>query len=266
MFRCDSEGNADEAGAAAYVYAEGGYSALGGENYAQISVRSCDSGGNYSDVTELHSGIGMVLWDGQLSAQQTYQVELRCTDRLGNAAVVTVMIPTDEVFFHGRTGGKGAAFGKYAETDNLLDVEWNLKTGGDLTVAGGITIGGKALWDYLMPVGYIYTSADPTSPEELFGGTWEPLKDVFLLAAGDVYPADSAGGAARVTLTEEQMPEHIHPVHSRTIYSKDGSSNGLCILLYGSETEHAGMYPAGGSQPHENMPPYVAKYMWQRVA
>ena len=46
------------------------------------------------------------------------------------------------------------------------------------------------------PVGAVYISTSDTNPETLFGfGTWERIKDVFLLAAGDTYPAASSGGA-----------------------------------------------------------------------
>ena len=38
-----------------------------------------------------------------------------------------------------------------------------------------LTVDGKSLLDWLHPVGSIYTSTDPTSPEELFGGTWESI-------------------------------------------------------------------------------------------
>lgn len=38
-----------------------------------------------------------------------------------------------------------------------------------------LTVDGKSLLDWLHPIGSIYTSTDPTSPEELFGGTWESI-------------------------------------------------------------------------------------------
>ena len=48
----------------------------------------------------------------------------------------------------------------------------------------------------IYPVGSIYMSVNATSPASLFGGTWEQLKDRFLLAAGDTYAAGSTGGEA----------------------------------------------------------------------
>ena len=40
----------------------------------------------------------------------------------------------------------------------------------------------------IYPVGAIFISTDSTSPATLFGGTWERIKDTFLLAAGSTMP------------------------------------------------------------------------------
>ena len=60
------------------------------------------------------------------------------------------------------------------------------------------------------PVGSIYMSVSSTSPATLFGGTWEQLKDRFLLGAGTSYSAGATGGAATHTLTSSEMPSHTH--------------------------------------------------------
>ena len=60
------------------------------------------------------------------------------------------------------------------------------------------------------PVGSIYTSTKPTDPHELFGGTWEPIQDVFLYCAGPKHVAGTTGGEETHTLTIEEMPEHNH--------------------------------------------------------
>ena len=46
------------------------------------------------------------------------------------------------------------------------------------------------------PVGSLYWSMEATDPAALFGGTWERIKDQFVLAAGDTYKAGTSGGAA----------------------------------------------------------------------
>jgi len=77
----------------------------------------------------------------------------------------------------------------------------------------------SGLLNLVYPVGAIYLSTSVADPGTLFGGTWEQLKDRFLLAAGDTYTAGSEAGSATVTLTESQIPTHSHSLsdHTHTI-------------------------------------------------
>lgn len=115
------------------------------------------------------------------------------------------------------------------------------------------------------PVGAIYISTADTNPSTLFGfGTWEQIKDVFLLAAGDTYPAASSGGEATVTLTVNEMPKHTHGLKM-----SKGAGN-YYSPPWGDGVEEATptsvVQSAGGGQAHNNMPPYLAVYMWRRTA
>lgn len=83
-------------------------------------------------------------------------------------------------------------------------------------------IGKSNVVDWIYPVGSIYMSVNSASPESLFGGTWEQLKDRFLLGVGDTYKtAGATGGAASQsytpagsvgnhTLTTSEIPSHNH--------------------------------------------------------
>lgn len=65
------------------------------------------------------------------------------------------------------------------------------------------------------PVGSIYMSVNTVDPATLFGfGTWEQIKDTFLLACGDTYDNGSTGGASTVTLATTQIPAHKHTASS----------------------------------------------------
>ena len=60
--------------------------------------------------------------------------------------------------------------------------------------------GGTALGPY--PVGSIYQSTDPTSPAQLFGGTWEQIaQDRVLMGASDSHPAGSTVEAGLPNIT-----------------------------------------------------------------
>lgn len=115
------------------------------------------------------------------------------------------------------------------------------------------------------PIGSIYMSVNNVSPATLFGGTWEQIKDKFLLSAGDTYSAGSTGGEATHTLTIDEMPSHNHTwgwrnsagSGSSTWNSAGGDKTGTSSDIIGN---------TGGGKPHNNMPPYVAVYMWKRTA
>lgn len=117
------------------------------------------------------------------------------------------------------------------------------------------------------PVGAIYISTAATNPSTLFGfGAWEQIKDVFLLAAGDTYASGRTGGEATHTLTIAEMPEHNHSVKMCGAigpYDSPVRGNGT---NEGWATTSRTIANTDGGQAHNNMPPYLAVYMWRRTA
>ena len=128
---------------------------------------------------------------------------------------------------------------------------------------GGMTVG--QFVDMIYPVGSIYMSASATSPETLFGGTWESIGGRFLLGADATYAAGSTGGEATHKLTVSEMPTHYHDIVTRTVagdYQGHLATTGNTTSTIGNtRTEKS-----GDGQPHNNMPPYLSVYMWQRTA
>lgn len=114
------------------------------------------------------------------------------------------------------------------------------------------------------PVGSIYMSVNSTSPATLFGGTWEQIEDTFLLAAGSTYSAGDTGGEAEHTLTVDEMPSHTHP----NTTSQGGTSGSGWYLRHIQSGNNGSIATGsrGGDQPHNNMPPYLAVYVWKRTA
>ena len=128
------------------------------------------------------------------------------------------------------------------------------------------------LLDKIYPIGSIYMSLNSANPTNLFGGTWEPIKDTFLLAAGDSYEAGTTGGEAEHELTVEEMPEHEHVEEVNYTAINSGSSSIWAFVTNDSATKKTSTTdfygfsnPSGGSQPHNNMPPYLSIYVWQRI-
>ena len=116
-----------------------------------------------------------------------------------------------------------------------------------------------------------------TSPSTLFGGTWEQIEDRFLLAAGDTYSAGSIGGEATHKLTVDEMPKTDFKIpHVGYFEGMNGTGYTEELLknvypdkeVVGVDTDGASWHvlSTGGDEPHNNMPPYLAVYMWRRTA
>jgi microcystin-dependent protein len=65
-------------------------------------------------------------------------------------------------------------------------------------------------WLSIYPIGSIYMSVNNVNPSTIFGGTWQQIKDKFLLACGDTYNNGATGGSATHTLAVNQLPSHSH--------------------------------------------------------
>lgn len=126
----------------------------------------------------------------------------------------------------------------------------------------------------IYPVGCVYISVNATSPETLFGGRWEQIKDVFLLASGNRYAAGVAGGEETHTLSEPEMPWHNHPASAKGVNGgvHAGSEQGRYPIDIDQDKtpnwDVTDMFTGGcgGSLPHNNMPPYLTVYIWKRTA
>lgn len=115
--------------------------------------------------------------------------------------------------------------------------------------------------------GSIYMSINNINPSEFFGGIWEQIKDVFLLAAGNTYEAGSTGGEATVGLNIEHMPGHIHTMYSQYngIWHTEAKNSLPNNWTNTYENMGAVMESTGGGQAHNNMPPYITVYVWKRI-
>lgn len=140
---------------------------------------------------------------------------------------------------------------------------WSSSTPINTTNLNKIEEGIANVWEVVYPVGSIYTNINNVEPSTLFGGTWEQIKDRFLLSAGDTYEAGTTGGEAEHTLTINEMPEHNHGL---AVSGGSSSKWGASSVQGNTQTDEYAVSSTGQNQPHNNMPPYLTVYMWRRTA
>lgn len=116
------------------------------------------------------------------------------------------------------------------------------------------------------PVGSVYINVGDVNPAILFGGTWERLGGRFLLGADSTYAAGSTGGEAAHTLTVDEMPRHNHEIGNLNAW---GNATPYMTVQAQDKKGFGGNVQtmfAGGGKAHNNMPPFLAVYMWKRTA
>lgn len=231
------------------------------------------------------SGTAFTYGGGAISTESSYDVKYTLTDAFTTVTIYDT-VSTAAVLMDFKAGGKGIAIGKVSEKDNVLELadSWELE------------LHGKKLIDYIYPVGSIYLSVNATSPATLFGGSWTQLKDRFLIGVGSTYASGATGGAATHKLTVAEMPAHAHDTPFFNNMTNNGEMKSDFIGVYGKgqtasqalkdtgQTSTMEMWwvsqtntaegnewsyltsSKGSTSAHNNMPPYLAVYMWKRTA
>jgi len=190
-------------------------------------------------------------------------------------------------FFHGNTTfdtGQATFNGPQPVVFNTPVVFNGLATfnGGTSGVGGGGG-GGEAF-----PIGAVFLSVVATSPTTLLGyGAWARFGQGRMLVGvsegeGEFASPEQVGGAKTVVLTEAQLARHGHPgwddghIHPSSMPSDSDNTQvtpppsgwvSSGTSMKGTEIGNANVKVglSGDNEPHPNLPPYIAVYMWKRV-
>ena len=265
------------------------------------------------DYRDNPSGVsGGFNWSDLSAIKVEYTINFTPTTvRIGDGATEDTFINdgTTVNSFKALKVGKGMSREGNWQKDNAFDVDFNGNTyvGGELAVNQDILNQGGQIYtgaittvndvyarnvyserpdgtmlsvvDLIYPVGSIYMSVNSADPGTLFGGTWQQIKDRFLLSAGDTYAAGNTGGSAKATL-----PSHTHTFGSNGydlwVAKRGKGSNEPGNQISGDAKYYAAA--TGGSTANykwlssvdskgvsdvsqANMPPYLAVYVWKRI-
>ena len=119
------------------------------------------------------------------------------------------------------------------------------------------------LVNLIYPIGSIYMSVNNVSPSTFLGGTWEQIKDTFLLCSGSKYGAGSTGGEAKHTLTVNEMPSHNHN-NSVALETTGSTTLQTSAIMYRNQKQTTSFLgnlataATGSGAAHNNMQPYIA--------
>jgi hypothetical protein len=258
-------------------------SALSGKAGTSVATTSANGLMSAADKTKLNgvaTGANKTIVDSSLSASSTNPVQNKVVK-----SALDGKLSTSGGTLTGNLTGKYIAgtwlrttgatdFGRAPSKIAILDeFGWiYYRTPAELlSDIGGVAI--NNFIDTIYPLGSIYITTSDTHPNVLFPNTfWIPIYDRFLIGGGKRYKVGSTGGEATHTLTANEMPAHAHYMASGNAGGDSTWEPDVGSYLIDSVTTdkmtywaQLGMNDAGGGVAHNNMPPYLAVYIWKRV-
>ncbi len=136
LSRCDENGNKTTSGTYLLADLNCNYSSLNSKNQPKLTYKykpsESDSFSGEIEITENPCILG-----GEFLNNNSYNVCFKLTDSITRENdFIEKFVPSADIPFNIRKGGKGASFGCYAERDNELTVAWDLNVKGDFFYEG----------------------------------------------------------------------------------------------------------------------------------
>lgn len=134
------------------------------------------------------------------------------------------------------------------------------------------------------PVGSIFMTMSDNDPSLIFGGRWERIQARVLIGVGSStdsrgetqsFTSSQRGGEYTHNLKVTELPKHQHAGWGEARQNYWPWGNNICtkygtFKFLGSAADDYDNYllnsePVGGSQPHNNMQPYICPNIWRRI-
>lgn len=128
--RCDSSGVASDTGT--YAFVKFNWATDLTVSSINVSWTSTDDSGSATITASGTSGtVSSIVGDGAISADATYTLTVTVADSSGSSSKSATLSGTAFTIDF-LAGGKGAAFGKPAEKENALEINWSVYNNGDV--------------------------------------------------------------------------------------------------------------------------------------
>lgn len=210
-----------------------------------------------------------------INADGSYEVQLNrsavttkcapCCSALVGDRVLVVIKANGKCDAIGRLGGEIGGGGEVVMTVNDAS---NYVAGkvfahaGTNDPAGALLCDGRAVsrstyWELFAAIGTTYGAGDGSSTFNL-----PNIESRTIIGESDSYALGSTGGEAAHTLTVDEMPSHNHDINAVNCGSPYGLASGTglytnqALVDFGTSSSDR-VKSAGGSQPHNNMQPYI---------
>ena len=125
------------------------------------------------------------------------------------------------------------------------------------------------------PIGSIYISTSASfNPQEAWGGTWKKTADGrCLIGSSAAYPLGSTGGAEKHSHSAKDMYARVGPYGTgftlNILHTAAWTSDWTYNVSKATQERRANEYATkvlGETTESSNMQPYLAVYIWERIA
>lgn len=276
--RCNSTGVENDEGQYIKAIGKWSYSSVNSKNsLTSVVSYTVKDQNTWKGDTTLVNNTAKTCFNNEVSSNSAHQIRLLLTDALTTSMVV-VEVGTGLPLMDFRSGGKGIAFGKVAETDGM-EVNLDLTQLKNANFKGGLQINGVNIIDVFYPVGSIYMGVNNVNPSTFMGGEWTAWGSGRVpvgvdTSEGRFDTVEKKGGSILQQLRAliGAVGGNKNALGYQAVAPVSGASYTSTYGISASAGPSAGapinhstiVLTANGTTP-DNLQPYITCYMWKRT-
>lgn len=211
--RCNASGEPDMNGSYLSVDYSADVSPVNGHNSGAVKV-SLRAPGDESFGAGQMAFSSPVIIGGSIQSSSSYTVKMSVSDTVsGEGGSIFFKVPSAQIAFNLKRGGRGAAFGCFAETENELTVGYNLRVNGRLfsydlsdefSENDSYISGSDVTLNYIKCIGTVLLSGRLTVGSEIAAG-----QTVYIGSIGEHFPQRANALGVFVNGNSQESSAHI---------------------------------------------------------